>query len=388
MRVIVAPDKFKGSLSAPDAARHLAAGLRSANPALEIEQVPLGDGGEGTVDAAVAAGFTRVTATVEGPTGSPVAADFAVQGPRAVIEMAAASGLHVLDGGALVPLTASSFGTGQLINAALAKGCTDIVLGVGGSACTDGGAGMLAALGAKLRDARGRPIAPGGAALASVARIALETMDPRLAQTRFTLASDVDNPLLGPDGTAAVFGPQKGATGDQVEELENALERYFRVLSNELGLAAVSASDHPGSGAAGGVGYAALAVLKAVRRPGIEVVMELTNLAQRLHAADLVITGEGSLDHQSLRGKAPVGVAAAAQQAGVRVLAVCGRTTLTAAELHSAGFARTHALTELEPDTSRSMSHAAELLVRIGATIGTELATAPDPANQEEISLV
>jgi glycerate kinase len=384
MRVILAPDKFKGSLSAPEVARHLAAGLRSANPALELELVPLGDGGEGTVDAAVAAGFTRVTATVEGPTGGPVDADLAVRGTTAVIEMAAASGLHVLDGGTLVPLTASSFGTGQLVTAALDAGCTEIVLGVGGSACTDGGAGMLAALGAKLLDAKDRPIPRGGAALAAVSRIVLETLDPRLAGTRFTLASDVDNPLLGPDGTAAVFGPQKGASSAQVDQLENALERYFRVLSNELGMHSVDASDHPGAGAAGGTGYAALAVLNATRRPGIDVVMEVTSLAQRLPGAAVVVTGEGSLDHQSLRGKAPVGVAAAAHLAGVRTLAVCGRTTLNEPTLRGAGFDRTFALTDLEPDASRCMSHAGELLKRIGATIGIELAA----ALEEETSLV
>ena len=384
MRVILAPDKFKGSLSAPEVARHLAAGIRSANPALDIEMIPLGDGGEGTVDAAVAAGFTRVTATVEGPTGAPVQADFAVKGTTAVIEMAAASGLHVLDGGILVPLKASSFGTGQLVRAALDKGCTDVVLGVGGSACTDGGAGMLAALGARLLDERDRPIQRGGGALASLSRIVLETLDPRVAGIRFTLASDVDNPLLGPEGTATVFGPQKGATGAQVEQLENALERYFRVISNELGMQSVDASDHPGSGAAGGVGFAALAVLNASRRPGIDVVMELTELAQRLPGAVAVITGEGSLDHQSLRGKAPVGVAEAGRQAGVRVLAVCGRTTLNKAALNGAGFARTFALTDLEPDTDRCMSHAGELLERIGATIGMELAA----ALEEETTLV
>ncbi|MCU6481191.1 glycerate kinase [Arthrobacter sp. A2-55] len=384
MRVILAPDKFKGSLSAPEVAHHLAAGLRSANLGLEIELVPLGDGGEGTVEAAIAAGFTRVTATVEGPTGGAVEADYAVQGATAVIEMAAASGLNVLDGGTLVPLTASSFGTGQLVTAALDHGCTEIVLGVGGSACTDGGAGMLAALGAKLLDARERPIPRGGAALAAVSRIVLETLDPRLAGTHFTLASDVDNPLLGPDGTAAVFAPQKGASLAQVDQLENALERYFRVLSNELGMHSVDASDHPGSGAAGGVGFAALAVLNASRRPGIDVVMELTALAQRIPGAAVVITGEGSLDHQSLRGKAPVGVAAAAQLAGVRTLAVCGRTTLNESTLRGAGFARTFALTDLEPDTSRCMSHAGELLERIGATIGLELAA----ALKEETSLV
>ncbi|WP_288026586.1 glycerate kinase, partial [Arthrobacter sp.] len=207
---------------------------------------------------------------------------------------------------------------------------------------------------------------------------------PRMGGVTFTLASDVDNPLLGPDGAAAIFSPQKGATDAHVEHLEKALERYFRIMANALGTAAVDAIDAPGAGAAGGTGYAALAVLSAKRRPGIEVVLELTGLAEHLAGADVVITGEGSLDEQSLFGKAPMGVASAARTAGVNVIAVCGRTTLDEAALGGAGFARTFALTDLEPDVSRCMIHAGQLLERIGATIGMELAAAP----KEETTLV
>jgi glycerate 2-kinase len=374
MRVILAPDKFKGSLSAPDVARYLAEGLRSTHAGLDLELMPVADGGEGTVDAVVAAGFTRVSATVQGPTGEPVVADFAVRGAVAVIEMAAASGLAVLHEGRMSPLAASTFGTGQLVSAALDHGCTEIVLGVGGSATTDGGAGMLAALGATFKDAAGRHLPPGGGALASVTNIDLGGLDTRMGGVAFTLASDVDNPLLGPDGAAAVFAPQKGASAEHVTHLENALERYFRIMANALGMAAVDAIDAPGSGAAGGTGYAALAVLNARRRPGIEVILGLTGLAGKINGAGLVITGEGSLDEQSLFGKAPMGVASAARAAGVPVVAVCGRTTLDAATLHGAGFAHTHALTDIEPNTSLCMENAGSLLTQIGALIGTELA--------------
>ena len=355
MRVIVAPDKFKGSLSAPDVARHIKEGLLSTHPGLEVELLPVGDGGEGTIDAVVTAGFTRVNASVQGPTGEALQADFAVRGQVAVIEMAAASGLAVLPDGVHAPLTASSFGTGQLILAALDHGCTEIILGVGGSATTDGGAGMLAALGAVFKDASGRRLRPGGGALADVAHIELGTLDPRLAAVQFTLASDVDNPLLGPNGAAAIFGPQKGATRQQVKLLEDALEGYFRILANAHGTEVCDALDAPGAGAAGGTGFAALAVLSATRRPGIEVLLGLTGLAEKINGADLVITGEGSLDEQSLFGKAPMGVATAARAAGVPVVAVCGRTTLDAATLADAGFAHTYALTTIEPNTSLCM---------------------------------
>lgn len=385
MRIILAPDKFKGSLSAPEVATHLAAGLRAAHSELEIELMPVADGGEGTVDAVVASGFTRVSTTVQGPTGQPVRADFAINGTVAVIEMAAASGLSVLPHGEPSPLGASTFGTGQLVSAALDHGCTEIVLGVGGSATTDGGAGMLAALGATFKDAAGRHLPPGGGALAHVTNIDLGDLDPRMGGVQFILASDVDNPLLGPEGAAAIFAPQKGASIAHVAHLEKSLERYFRVMANALGTAAVDALDAPGAGAAGGTGYAALAVLSAKRRPGIEVILELTGLSERLLGADLVITGEGSLDEQSLFGKAPMGVAGAARATGVPVVAVCGRTTLSAEVLREAGFAASYALTDIEADTDYCMNNAGTLLTEIGALIGTRLAAT---GKEEENSYV
>ncbi|HSU71064.1 MAG TPA: glycerate kinase [Micrococcaceae bacterium] len=373
MRIIIAPDKFKGSLSAPDVAEHLEIGLRSVLCGLEVERIPVADGGEGTVDAAVGSGYTRRTATVPGPTGVPVAAAFAVRGNSAVIEMAAASGLALLPGGVFDPLGATSRGTGELIRAALDAGCTDIVLGVGGSANTDGGAGLLAGLGARMLDGAGRELPDGGAALARIETVDLSRLDPRLAAARFTLASDVDNPLLGPRGAAAVFGPQKGASPADVADLEHGLECFFRILANAIGTDAVAAVDAPGAGAAGGVGYAALAVLKAARKPGVDVVLAFTSLEDRIRHADLVITGEGSLDDQSLGGKTPIGVAAVAARSGVPVLAVCGRTTLEPEILTRAGFAQTYALTELEPDVSACIADAGNLLVQLGAKIGAGL---------------
>ncbi len=377
MRVVIAPDKFKGSLSAPDIVTHLTAGLRSAAPhagqALDVTGVPVADGGEGTLDAAVGSGFTRRNALVTGPTGAAVDAEFAVRGREAVIEMAAASGLAALPNGTKDALGATSRGTGELIRAALDAGCRRIILGVGGSANTDGGAGMLQGLGARFIDADGKELPAGGAALARLHWIDFADFDPRLEEARFVLASDVDNPLLGPDGAAAVFGPQKGASREDVGRLDAALENYVGVLGQELGSRALKAAAAPGAGAAGGVGYAAIAVLAASRRPGIDVVLEFTDLAHRLAGADLVITGEGSLDEQSLLGKTPMGVARAAALAGVPVIAVCGRTTLTAGQLRDAGFQATFALTDIEADAKTCMTEAGRLLEQLGTMIGGQL---------------
>jgi glycerate kinase len=278
---------------------------------LEVLRIPVADGGEGTLDAAVGSGFTRRRAVVSGPTGQPLTAEFAVRGREAVIEMAAASGLAVLPGydggrpGSASARAASSLGTGELIRAALDAGCRQIILGVGGSANTDGGAGVLQGLGARLLDAAGTELPLGGAALADLAAIDFSGFDTRLEESRFILASDVDNPLLGPEGAAAIFGPQKGATAADVGELDAALANFVQVLAAEIGPRAVKAASAPGAGAAGGVGYAAIAALAASRRPGIDVVLEFTRLAERLAGADLVITGEGSLDEQSLLARRP-----------------------------------------------------------------------------------
>ncbi|BAS11013.1 glycerate kinase [Arthrobacter sp. Hiyo4] len=382
MRIVIAPDKFKGSLSAPEVCEYLERGLQqAADGHLDILRIPVADGGEGTLDAAVGSGFTRRSATVTGPTGEPVQADFAVRGHEAVIEMAAASGLALLPqvrgGGqpdSATATTATSLGTGQLIRAALDAGCRRIVLGVGGSANTDGGAGVLQGLGARLLDAEGRELPAGGAALALLDRIDFSGFEPRLKDTRFVLASDVDNPLLGLQGAAAIFGPQKGATQLDVNALDAALARFVDVLAGEIGHRALTAAEAPGSGAAGGVGYAAIAVLAAARRPGIDVVLEFTGLAERLAGADLVITGEGSLDEQSLLGKAPLGVARSAADQGVPVIAVCGRNTLSPDQASAAGFEAVYALTELESNLNRCMAEAQQLLEELGAQISGRLA--------------
>ncbi len=378
MRVVVAPDKFKGSLEAPDVATALEAGIRSVDPSAEVLRLPVADGGEGTLEAALGAGFTPWPVTVTGPVGQPVEAEFALRDRTAVVEMALASGLAalpvdehgepVLDAGG-----ATSRGTGELVRAALDAGAARVVLGVGGSACTDGGAGLLQALGARLLDAAGEELGRGGAALDRLDRVDLTGLDARLGRTEFVLAADVDHPLLGEHGAAAVFGPQKGAGPEQVHALDAALTVLRDRLADALGETALHAAEAPGAGAAGGVGYAALAVLGARRRPGVEVVLEFVGLAEQLAGADLVVTGEGSLDEQSLGGKTPLGVLETARTAGVPAVAVCGRTTLEPRVLREAGFLRTYALTELEPDPRTCMREAARLLESVGARLAHDL---------------
>jgi glycerate kinase len=363
--VVVAPDKFKGSLTAAAAAAALAAGIGRVRPELAVHQVPVADGGDGTVTAALAAGFAERTTTVRGPTGSPVTAAFAVRDDVAVIESAAACGLALLPGGRLAPMTASSHGVGELLSAAASAGCSAVVLGVGGSSCTDGGAGLVMALGGRALDASGTPIPPGGGGLTAVAAVDLTGIDPAVAALDVTLATDVDNPLLGEHGAAAVFGPQKGASPTQIAQLEAALRRWAGLVGPEF-------LDAPGAGAAGGIGFSALAVLGATRRSGIDLLLDLTGFADHLRDASLVITGEGSLDEQSLHGKAPIGVVEAAGKAGVPAVVVAGRCTLDQQRLATVGIAAAYTLTDLEPDMTRSMANAAGLLEEAGALIARE----------------
>ncbi|MFI6596865.1 glycerate kinase [Nonomuraea sp. NPDC050536] len=373
--VLVAPDKFKGSLTAAEAAARVSAGL--GVPTVEL---PVADGGDGTVDAVVACGFDRVTLEVTGPTGEPVQASYGRRDDTAVVELSEASGLRRLPGGRQ-PLTATSYGTGELVRHAVTHGAKRIVLGLGGSASTDGGAGMAQALGARLLDASGQELGHGGAELSRLDRIDISGFID-LSGVEVVVASDVDNPLLGPHGAAAVYGPQKGATPDDVELLESALSRLAAVATRTHGL--VGAVEHddvvrpmgvagaPGAGAAGGVGFAALAFLRAETRPGIEYLLDLLGFGEHVKGARLVITGEGSLDEQSLRGKAPVGVAQAAAEHGVPVVAVCGRRTLSDAELQTAGIEAAYALTDLEPDPARCMAEAGPLLERLAARIAAD----------------
>jgi glycerate 2-kinase len=340
--VVVAPDKFKGSLNAAEVAREVADGLRAAVPGLDVREHPVADGGDGTVEAALSAGYARREVRCTGPTGEPVMAALAVRDQVAVVELAEASGLRRLPGGRPAATTATSRGTGELIRAALDLGCRQVVLGIGGSASTDGGAGMVQALGARLLDAAGAELGPGGAALADLDRIDLPGLDPRIRQTEVTVASDVDNPLLGRQGAAA-----RAATD-------------------------VDAADRPGAGAAGGVGFAAIVFLGAEIRSGIDYLLDLLQVRAAIDGARLVVTGEGSLDDQTLRGKAPAGVAAAARAAGVPTVAVAGRSTLDPAALEPAGIARVYLLSDLEPDPERSMRDPAPLLRSLAGRIAAD----------------
>ncbi|MFG2310005.1 glycerate kinase [Streptomyces sp. NPDC048566] len=371
-RVLIAADKFKGSLTAVQVAERVTAGLRRAVPGIEVESLPVADGGDGTVDAAVAAGFERREVTVAGPLGTEVRAAYALRGDTAVVEMAEASGLQRLPEGVFAPLTASTYGSGELLRAALDAGARTIVFGVGGSATTDGGAGMLSALGARFLDGDGVPVAPGGAALGAVRSADLSGLDGRLADVDLVLASDVDNPLTGPTGAPAVYGPQKGASPGDVAALDAALAHFAAVLETAIGPKAAAYAAAPGAGAAGGIGYGAL-VLGARFRPGIDVMLDVLGFAAALERATLVITGEGSLDEQTLHGKAPAGVASAARADGKEVVAVCGRVTLAPQALGAAGIRRAYPLTEVEPDVARCIADAGPILERVAENIGRDL---------------
>lgn len=370
-RVLIAADKFKGSLTAVQVAERVTAGLRRVVPDVEVEALPVADGGDGTVDAAVAAGFERREVRVAGPLGDEVTAAFALRGGTAVVEMAEASGLQRLPAGVFAPLTASTYGSGELLRAALDAGARTIVFGVGGSATTDGGAGMLSALGARFLTADGAPIPPGGGGLADLAHADLSGLDPRLSSVEFVLASDVDNPLTGPKGAPAVYGPQKGASPEDVETLDAALTHYAKVLEGAIGAKAAEYAASPGAGAAGGIGYGAL-ILGARFRAGIEVMLDVLGFAPALEWASLVITGEGSLDEQTLHGKAPAGVAAAARAAGREVVAVCGRLALAPEALGKAGIRRAYALTEAEPDVAKCIADAGPILERVAERIARD----------------
>ena len=374
--VVIAADKFKGSLAAAEVAERVAAGLARGGFTGTTVAVPVADGGDGTVTAALGAGFRRAEAKVHGPAADLVTAGYALRDEVAVIEAAQACGLTLLPPGRLAPLTATSRGVGELILAARRAGARRIVLGVGGVATTDGGAGMLQALGARLIDETARELPPGGGPLARLAAVDLTGLAD-LSEVEFLLASDVDNPLLGPAGAAAVYGPQKGASRDQVPLLEAGLRRWADLAeagAAEAGAVPGPVRDAPGAGAAGGLGFAALLFLRARMRPGIELLLDLAGFGSRLDGARLVITGEGSLDAQTLHGKAPVGVAraAAAHQPPVPVVAVAGRCTLTAAQLRAAGIAHAYPLTGIEPDPARCMAQAGPLLELLAARIAAD----------------
>jgi glycerate 2-kinase len=365
-RVLLAPDKFKGTLTAAAVADHLTAGIRSVRPEVEVVVVPVSDGGDGLLEALGRAGFTQVPVRASGPTGVPGDTSYARRGMEAVIEMAEVCGLGRLPDGKLAPATASSRGVGEVLAEALDAGCTEILIGVGGSASTDGGAGMVSALGARVLDRAGNEVDAGGEALGAVARLDLSGLHPRLGEASISLACDVDNPLTGPTGAAAVYGPQKGAGPDLVTTLDRALTAWADVVAATTGR---DLRETPGSGAAGGIGLGAMAVLGARLRPGAAVVQQLTGLEEALVGVDLVVTGEGCLDAQTLSGKAPAGVAEAAGRAGVPVVAVAGQCLLDASALAGAGFRAAYALVDEASSPEESFDAPGPLLERLGARI-------------------
>ncbi len=365
--LLIAPDKFKGSLSADEVVESLAAGLRRGyGKSLDIDSCPIADGGDGTLDIAVSAGFRRTYVNVEGPTGEHILASYAQRGGVAFVELAEASGLRRLPGGALAPLAASTYGTGQLIADAISRENRTVVLAIGGSATSDGGAGLVQALGARLLDARGDLLGRGGGALARVEQVELADMKERVDGVEFVIASDVDNPLLGPNGAAPVFGPQKGASRNDIDVLERGLSLWAAAVTAATGKYAAEA---PGSGAAGGVGFAGLTMLNATLTSGADMVLDLVRFADRVRGATLVITGEGSLDEQTLRGKGPARVAHLARRAGVPVVAAAGRCTLARQGLAAAGIRSAYTLAAIEPDPALSMANAGPLLEQVGMQI-------------------
>lgn len=373
-RVIVASDKFKGTLSSDEVAAAVGDGVRQVCPGAVVDSVAVADGGEGTLAAAVAAGFELVLRTATGPTGHLVESGFARRGDTAVVELADVSGLSRLPEGKPAPMTATSRGVGELIAAAIDSGCTRVILGIGGSACTDGGAGLVRALGARLLDRSGWELAEGGAALAKAVSLDLTALRERLAGVQLVVACDVDNPLTGRSGAAATYGPQKGASPAQVVELDLALTQWADLVARAARGQALTRDlrDARGAGAAGGVGFAAMAVLGAELRPGIELLLELVGFHQQLEGADLVVTGEGALDEQTLHGKAVAGVAAAARKGGIPVVAVCGTNRLDSARLRRAGITSAYALTDLEPDVRRCIADPVPLLRQLGERIADD----------------
>ena len=368
MRFVLAPDSFKESMTAPEAVAAMERGIRAIFPDAECDGVPMADGGEGTTDALVAAmGGTLRTVDVLDGLGRPVRAryGFVADEHLAIIEMAAAAGLDRIAAADRDPRITSTYGVGELITDALDHGARRFVVGLGGSATNDGGAGLLQALGARLLDPAGDELARGGAALAELDRIDLRGLDPRLAAATFQIASDVTNPLLGPDGASHVFGPQKGADPQVVCELDHALTVYARVITATTGS---DVGPMPGAGAAGGLGAAFLAFFDAELDRGIEVVMRAAHLEEKIIGADYVFTGEGSVDSQTVRGKTPFGVAQAAARHGVPVIAFAGRIGDGAEVLYAHGFAALVPIAQAVSDLPTALTDGRDNLERAVAT--------------------
>lgn len=362
MRILIAPDSFKESLTAAEAASFMAAGVGRIFPEAEVIQMPLSDGGEGLVDNLASAMNGKILQQeVCGPMQNRVNARFAVVGEHtAIIEMAQASGLGLVPAAARNPLYATSYGTGELIRAALDRGCTRLIIGIGGSATNDGGAGMAQALGIKFLNIRSEEIGPGAAGLLELAAIDTGGIDPRLARTSIEAACDVSNPLFGPQGAARIYGPQKGAAAADIDKLDQALVRLGQVIKHDLGL---EVSDVPGAGAAGGMGAGLMAFAGAALRSGLELVFDLLQFETQLaEGLDLIITGEGEINSQSLYGKVPVGVARLARKYNIPVLAIVGNIGPGADQVYAQGITSIMSIAPGPISREDSMARAGELM--------------------------
>lgn len=376
MKVLLAPDKLKGSASATQVADALARGIARTLPSVQIDPHPIADGGEGTVELLLSRGFLSVSTRVRGPLGDEVTASYAVQGDHAVIEAASAYGLSLVPGGptSSSARACSSYGVGELIAHAREHGARKITVAVGGTSGTEGGAGALQALDAAVLDQQDHDLPGGGEALTRVAVVDLAPARDLLTGVDLVVACDVDSPLLGSTGSAAVYAAQKGASPADVALLDDALTRWADAVATHTGQRLEGSA---GAGAAGGLAFG-LATIGARLVSGVETMLDLTGFTTHLEDADLVIVAEGSLDEQSLRGKGPIGVARAATRAGVPVVAVAGRCTLSAVQQDAAGLHAVHTLTALEPDPVMSMRNAELLLERVGAIVArTHLAAGP-----------
>ncbi len=362
MRIVVAPQSLKGSLTAAETGQAIASGVQMVYPHAEIRIVPVADGGEGTTQALVdATGGKLLEREVTGPLGKPVRAFFGLlgDGRTAIIEMAACAGLPLVPPEQRDPRITTTYGVGELVLAGLDEGCTHFIIGIGGSATNDGGAGMAQALGARLLDAQGHALSYGGAALAGLASIALEQMDVRLQNCTFEVACDVNNPLCGPMGASAVYGPQKGATPAMVAQLDAALAHYAQIIKRDLGQAV---RDVPGAGAAGGLGAGLLAFLHATLRPGAQIVLEAVRLEEQIREADLVLTAEGRLDSQTAYGKSVGAVAALAKKYKLPVLAIAGGLGDDYQEIYKLGIDGIAVLPSGPMSLEYAMEHASRLI--------------------------
>ncbi len=363
MKIIIAPDSFKESLTAMEVASAIETGFKQVISDAEYVKLPMADGGEGTVQSMVdATGGSIVHHKVTAPLCNQVDGFFGLlgDGDTAIIEMAAASGLHLVPPEQRNPMLTTSFGTGELIKAALDKGVKHIVIGIGGSATNDGGLGMVQALGIKMQDKNGNDLGVGGGALKDLAHIDVSNLDPRLADVKLEVACDVNNPLCGPSGASHVFGPQKGATPEMVAQLDENLAHYADVIEKQLGIAT---RDLAGAGAAGGLGAALVSLLGASLRPGIEIVMDTVGLSDKLKDADLVITGEGRIDSQTIHGKTPIGVARCAKAYNIPVIGIAGCLTQDCGVVHEHGIDAVFAVVNRAEELEVALREASENII-------------------------